>query len=158
MGSGATERDRARAVAELLALEGISDIESLDRNGGLDQSMAGTVLAVLHHYWDKWRTASGGELANEITYALQASGFHRRPEPGARLDFSFREELIEYSKNRIAESWGESVNGMDAEMVARQIVGAQEWMWIARGFPVESTGIQGESESVTIESRPRIWS
>lgn len=88
-------------------------------------------------------------LVDHVPDIVLALGFRRSeiPEPGARLDLAFREELVEYSKHRIAEAWGDPVNGADAETLARQIVGAQEFMWIARGFPVESTEVpkaQGE--------------
>lgn len=64
------------------------------------------------------------------------------PTPGKRLDPDFRADLVGYAKARIQDVWADVPEGVDAETLAQNVVAAQEFLWIARGFPVASA--QGE--------------
>lgn len=60
------------------------------------------------------------------------------PTPGKRLDPDFRADLVGYAKARIQDVWADVPEGVDAETLAQNVVAAQEFLWIARGFPVAS--------------------
>lgn len=64
------------ALLELLGTRATTTDAAESSVGRLDQRLAGTILAVFHRLGSKWRGISGGDLANEIAYVLQGSGFH----------------------------------------------------------------------------------
>lgn len=61
------------------------------------------------------------------------------PQPGKRLDPEFRADLVHFAKASIEDVWKDVPGGVDAETLAQNIVGAQEFMWISRGFPVSAS-------------------
>lgn len=79
---------------------------------------------------------------------LVAAGFHRtvqgEPTPGKRLDPDFRADLIDAAHQRIRDVHVDVPEGVDDETLAQNVVAAQEFLWIARGFPVAKDPVQGE--------------
>ena len=60
----------------------------------------------------------------------------KAPPPGKRLDPEFRAQLVDFAAGTIQDVWNDVPGGVDAITLAQNIVGAQEFAWIARGFPV----------------------
>lgn len=70
----------------------------------------------------------------------------QEPQPGKRLDPEFRAELVDIAKGSIQDVWNDVPGGVDAETLAQNVVGAQEFVWISRGFPVAPQGATGVGE------------
>ena len=68
--------------------------------------------------------------------ALEETLGGETPSPGKRLDPEFRAELVDFAAGTIQDVWNDVPAGVDAITLAQNIVGAQEFAWIARGFPV----------------------
>ncbi len=69
--------------------------------------------------------------------ALTAAGVApQEPEPGGRLDPEFRAELVEFAQVSIQAVWDDVPGGVDAATLAQNVVGAQEFAWISRGYPI----------------------
>jgi hypothetical protein len=87
----------------------------------------------------EWRRITG-ELARLRTMEGQLE----EPEPGKRLDPDFRSDLVDAASHRITDAWADVPEGVDAETLAQNVVAAQEFLWIARGFPVAVQEPQSE--------------
>lgn len=72
------------------------------------------------------------------------------PVAGKRLDPEFRAELVDFAKARINDVWADVPQGVDAETLAQNVVAAQEFAWIARGYPVAEP--QGESSEELLKA------
>ena len=72
-------------------------------------------------------------LADALEGTLTGS---KAPPPGKRLDPEFRAQLVDFAAGTIQDVWNDVPGGVDAITLAQNIVGAQEFAWIARGFPV----------------------
>lgn len=96
-------------------------------------------------YWDLFAVPSadppeydGHTPAEGLQRLLAAAGVapQEKPEPGKRLDPDFRAELVDFATASIQDVWKDVPGGVDAETLAQNVVGAQEFAWISRGFPV----------------------
>ena len=80
---------------------------------------------------------SVGVLMREAADALEGTlTDSKAPPPGKRLDPEFRAQLVDFAAGTIQDVWNDVPGGVDAITLAQNIVGAQEFAWIARGFPV----------------------
>ena len=89
---------------------------------------------------DKWETELSifrDSITEEAEAALNAAGVApQEPQPGKRIDPEFRAQLVDIAKGSIQDVWDDVPGGVDAETLAQNVVGSQEFAWISRGFPV----------------------
>lgn len=87
----------------------------------------------LPHSNDVWACDLAARLADALEGTLTDS---KAPPPGKRLDPEFRAQLVDFAAGTIQDVWNDVPAGVDAITLAQNVVGAQEFAWIARGFPV----------------------
>lgn len=71
------------------------------------------------------------------------------PSPGKRLDPDFRATLVDFAAASIRDVWADVPEGVDAETLAQNVVAAQEFAWISRGFPVRQAECEDHAATVT---------
>ena len=76
------------------------------------------------------------DIIARLTDALEETLGGETPSPGKRLDPEFRAELVDFAAGTIQDVWNDVPAGVDAITLAQNVVGAQEFAWIAREFPV----------------------
>lgn len=82
---------------------------------------------------------------------LPESGGHR-PQ---RLNAKLRASLIDFAKDRIQAAWGD-VGETDAEMLAKNVVSAQEWAWLSAQVPIVLAD-QGKPQVTDEDERINAW-
>ena len=89
---------------------------------------------------DSWSRMIGS-LADALEVAeAKNARLEAAPEPGKRLSHECRADLIHIAAGAIQSVWDDVPAGVTADVLASNVVMAQEFAWIARGFPVESEG------------------
>ena len=95
------------------------------------------LIAEAERYIEIHGISLGTELMDRLADALEGTlTGSETPSPGKRLDPEFRAQLVDFAAGTIQDVWNDVPAGVDAITLAQNVVGAQEFAWIARGFPV----------------------
>ena len=103
----------------------LTDDEKRELIAGARATCAATSMSEAFALIDRLADALEGTLTDS-----------KAPPPGKRLDPEFRAQLVDFAAGTIQDVWNDVPGGVDAITLAQNIVGAQEFAWIARGFPV----------------------
>ena len=110
----------------------MTDDEKRERVAEARKAQRAVYLATDEHVAEDLSRIIRG-LADALEGTLTDS---KAPPPGKRLDPEFRAQLVDFAAGTIQDVWNDVPGGVDAITLAQNIVGAQEFAWIARGFPV----------------------
>ncbi|HWV44633.1 MAG TPA: hypothetical protein VN039_01170, partial [Nitrospira sp.] len=76
-------------------------------------------------------------------------------KPG-RFDPAFRADLIEFARDRIQSVWDDVPEGVTAQVLAENIVHAQEFLWLSLQNPLPAHDEQVRADTLR-ESREQAW-
>lgn len=89
---------------------------------------------------DEWRSDIRAAIA-----AMQGAG-----SAEGRLDPDFRAQLIDFAEARIKAVWSDFPDGTTADVLAHNVVSAQEFLWLSLQFPVSHPAPTPDAEVVTV--------